>query len=311
MSFGPRTALSLACLAACLLTVGFSAASFTDTTSNPQTIGAVADFVAPTVEASAIGKTQGGATGYVKAGGTYYVYARVADSGNPASGVASVKANVANVTSGQTAVTLVAGSYEAGGVSYGYRSAQLTASAGLSAGAKSYTVTATDAAGNSGALQGLSVAVENLSSLAGSQFATANGSGSSGKADKGDTVTFAFNHAPDPYSILAGWSGASAASVTVSIANNSSNDTLSVAGTALGSVALEGNYVSNTATFAGSTMSLSGSTVTIVLGSEPAGNARSETSKNEPIWTPSSSAFDLVGNACVTTKVTGANVRQF
>ena len=56
-----------------------------------------------------IGKTVGGVTGFIRQGGTYYVYATVAtDTGNPASGIASVKANVEGVTTGQTAVALVA-----------------------------------------------------------------------------------------------------------------------------------------------------------------------------------------------------------
>jgi len=141
-------ALSLAALAACALVVGFSGASFTDSTQNPQTVSAVADFLAPTAGASVIAKTQGGVTGYVKAEGTYYVYANVTESGNPASGIASVKADVSSITTGQTAATLTAGSYSVGGVSYNYRSAQLTANGNLKAGSKSYTLILTDVAGN-------------------------------------------------------------------------------------------------------------------------------------------------------------------
>ena len=54
---------------------------------------------------TAIAKTPGGVTGFVQQGGTYFVYANVAaDTGNPASGLATVKANVEEVTTGQTAV---------------------------------------------------------------------------------------------------------------------------------------------------------------------------------------------------------------
>jgi hypothetical protein len=52
---------------------------------------------------------------------------------------------VSTVTTGQTAVALVAGS-SIGGASYNFRSASVTANAALAAGAKTYTVTATDTA---------------------------------------------------------------------------------------------------------------------------------------------------------------------
>lgn len=283
---------------------------FTDTSKNSLSVSAAPDWTAPTVEAGAIAKTQEGLPGYIKQGGTYYVYANAADSGNPASGIGSVRANVSAITTGQSAVMLSSaeGPFTVAGVAYAYRSALLTASSPLS-GTKSFTVTATDALGRSSSPASFSVTVENAP-FAGSQIATANGTGSSGKADKGDTVSFTYNKAPDPYAILPGWSGALASTVAVSIVNNSSSDTLTVTGTRLGSVALEGNYVSETTTFSGSTIALSGSTVTVTLG-QPSASTRSETGKNELAWTPSSSAYDLAGNAAATTKVIGANVRQF
>ncbi|HEU4392989.1 MAG TPA: hypothetical protein VFR04_05055 [Solirubrobacterales bacterium] len=308
-------ALCLSALAACALVAGFSTASFTDTSQNPQTVSAVPDFLAPTASASVIAKSQGGVDGYVKKGGTYYVYAEVSDSGNPASGIASVKANVAEVTAGQTAVSLGSsgGPFSVDGVSYGYRSAQLTAGSSLSAGAKAYTLALADAAGNSRTQSGFSVTVDN-GPFAGSEFETANvAGGTAGKAEKGDTVSFTFSKAPDASSIVSGWNGSGAKSVTVSIADSSSNDVLSVSGATVGSVALQGNYTNpgKTTTFTGSSMSVSGSTVTIVLGTDSAGNARTETTKNKPVWTPSASNYDPAGNACSTATVTGESLRQF
>lgn len=307
-------ALSLASLAACVLAVSLSTASFTDTSQNPQTVSAVADFLAPTASASVTAKSQGGVDGYVKKGGTYYVYANVTESGNPASGIASVKASVAEITSGQTAASLTGagGPFSVDGVSYGYRSAQLTAGSSLSAGAKPYSLALADAAGNS-RTQNFSATVDN-GPFAGSDFETANASGgTSGKAEKGDTVTFAFNKAPDAYSIVSGWNGTGTQSVTVSIADSSSNDVLSVSGATIGSVALQGNYTTTgkTTTFTASSMSVSGSTVTIVLGTDSAGSARTETSKNKPAWSPSASTYDVAGNACSTATVTGDNAKQF
>ncbi len=304
--------LSLAALAVCALVAGFSAASFTDATQNPQTVSADPDFVAPSASASAIVKAQGGVGGYIRASGTYYVYASVAESGNPASGIASVKANVSAVTSGQTAVSLSAGTYGVDGVSYNYRSAQLTASSSVGSGTKSYSLALADADGNSRS-QSFSVTVDNTA-LAGADFETANTSGgTSGKAEKGDTVTFVFDKAVDPNSVVAGWDGSGAKAVTVSIADTSSNDTLSLSGATIGTVRLQGDYTSSgkTTTFAASSLTVSGATVKVVLGTDSSGAARTETTKNAPEWTPASALYDFAGDACATTRVTGENVRQF
>jgi hypothetical protein len=309
---GARLALALVALAVCPLTVGISMASFTDSSQNPQTVSAVADFLAPSAGASTIAKSQGGVADYVKKGGTYYVYANVTESGNPASGIASVKADVSALTSGQTAVSLVAGSYTVDGDSFNYRSAQLTAGGSLSAGSKSYSLALADMAGNSRA-QAFAVTVDN-GPFAGSDFETANASGDiSGKAEKGDTVSFVFSKAPDPNSIVSGWDGGGVKSVTVSIADSSSNDVLSVSGATIGSVSLQGNYTASgeTTSFTGSSLTLSGSVATIVLGTDSAGNATTENSKNKPVWTPSASTYDVAGNACSTATISGKNARQF
>ena len=69
-----------------------------------------------------------GSTGFVKQGQSYFVYANVSDTGNPASGVSTVTANVCNVTSTScSAVALASGSFTVNSVSYNYRSAALTA----------------------------------------------------------------------------------------------------------------------------------------------------------------------------------------
>jgi len=108
------------------------------------------DTVAPTVSATVIGQSSGAVvTGVVKKNTGYYIYANATDTG---SGVATVTANVANVTSGQTAVSLSSsgGPFTApgGGGTYTYRSALLTSNPSQSDGAVTYTVNATDNAGN-------------------------------------------------------------------------------------------------------------------------------------------------------------------
>jgi hypothetical protein len=80
-----------------------------------------------------VGNTSTG--GFLAQGAQYYVYANAV--GEPGgSGIATVTANVSVLTTGQTAVPLVAGSYTVGGVTYGYRSAALTANGTIAAGNK-------------------------------------------------------------------------------------------------------------------------------------------------------------------------------
>lgn len=280
---------------------------FTASTQNTLSVGAATDWTAPTVSASAIVRTGGGIAGYVKASGTYYVYANATDSGNPASGVATVKANVGSITSGQSSVTLTAGSYTAAGVSYKYRSAQLTAS--NVSGSKNYTVTATDSAGNSGSESFSSTAFKGAFEADG--FDLDNGpSGTSGKPEKGDDVVLEFNREVDPASIVSGWNGSGTKSVTVTISNNSSDDQLSVSGATTGTIALKGDFVASTVNFTGSTLSLEGATVTIVLGTA-SGSVKTVTGNVKPVWSPSTSIRDVVGDACSSATVTGGNARQF
>lgn len=309
MRFRVQIALSLVALAACVLAVGFSAASFTDSKQNPQTVSAVTDWTAPSAEASVIAPTSGGTAGYLKsAKPTYYVYAKVSDSGNPASGIASVKANVNNLTSGQTAVTLTAGSYSVGGVSYNYRSASLTAGT-MTAGSKAYSLALADKAENTSSAE-FSVTV--LSSFAASGFSTANVSGGNeGKPEKGDTATFTYNSQPLPGSIVSGWSGASPVGVTATITQSSSNDTLTVSGASLGTIELKGNYVSKTVNFTSSTLSLEGSSIVLTLGTPSSSDVEDDNGNRAPVWKPSASAKDLAENACSTASVTASNSRQF
>ncbi len=310
MKFRVQTAMSLVALAACVLAVAFSAASFTDSEQNPQTLTAIADWTAPSAEASVIAPTSGGTPGHLKAAKpTYYVYAKVSDSGNPASGIGAVKANVSSLTSGQTAVTLTAGAYSVGGVSYNYRSASLTAGT-LTAGSKAYSLALADKAGNTGSAE---FSVNVLTGFAASSFATTNvAGGNEGKPEKGDTAIFTYNSAPLSSSIVSGWSGGSAVSVTATITQSASNDTLTVSGAALGTVELKGNYVSKTVSFTSSMLTLEGNSVVLTLGTPSSSSSVEDDNGNRaPVWKPSASAKDLAENACATTSVTASNDRQF
>lgn len=311
--------------AAALGGIGTTLAAFASAVDNPSnSITAAADFRAPAVSTAAIGKTQGGSTGFLKQGGTYYVYANVAaDTGNPASGLATVKANVANVTTGSTAVSLAAGSYTAGGVSYGWRSAALTANAPLTAGAKSFTVTATDNAANSGSLSG-SVTVDNTAP-AGANVQTTN-AGTAGLAEQGDKLVLTTSEPIEPGTVLSGWSG-TATSVVVRMTDGgvlgTGNDDLQVfsAGNAtllpLGTVNLNradyvtgllGGRIEFGATGTASTMTISASTITITLGSyrtvgagvSRATAAAAGTAGWSPVATPTDRANNVMSTATAT-----------
>lgn len=286
-------------------------------------ITAAADFRAPTASASAIGKTAGGVVGQIKKGGTYYVYANVADTGNPASGVSTVTANVSSITSGSTAVALSAGSFTAGGVTYNRRSAALTAGTSLAAGSYSYSLTLTDVAGNSATQSSFSVAVDNTVP-SGTDVQATNGGTTAGLAESGDKVIFSFSKAIDPNSVSAGWSG-TATSVVVRLNNGSGsgNDTVTVFNSTnatqlpLGSVNLgRADYTSANLTFGAtgtaSTMAMSGNTITITLGTQSAA-ATTAAATGTMSWTPSATATDAAGNALSTTAVTesGAADKEF
>jgi Bacterial Ig-like domain len=286
-------------------------------------ITAATDFRAPTASGATIGKTAGGIAGQIKKGATYYVYANASDTGNPASGVATVTANVNSLTTGSTAVALTAGSFTSGGVSYGYRSASLTAGASLAAGTYAYSLTMTDVAGNSQTQSGFSVTVDNTGP-AGTDVQTPSVGTTNGLAQAGDAISFTFSKAIDPNSILAGWSGSST-SVVLRLNNGSgsNNDTVTIFNATnatqlpLGSVNLgRADYTSANITFGAtgtaSAMVMSGNAITVTLGTQSAA-ATTAAATGSMIWTPSASATDPAGNAVSTTAVTesGAADKDF
>ncbi|MBI2238936.1 MAG: hypothetical protein HYU54_10500 [Actinobacteria bacterium] len=287
------------------VTGGVTYAAFFNATANTgNSFSAAADWTAPSASASVIAKTTGYLAGFIRQGGTYYVYANVADSGNPPSGVATVTADVSLITSGQTAAPLTSGAYSVNGVSYNYRSAGLTADNPLAAGATSYSLTLTDVNGNNATQSGFSVTVDNTVPT-GADIQTANGSTTVGKAQTGDTVTFTYSEVMEPDSVLAGWTGP-ATTVTVRLVNGGAgNDTLQVWNAAnavrlpFGTVNLGGQaYIAGgTRNFTNSTMVQAGAVITITLGN-PSGGTGTEVAAGTMTWTPAVGATDAAGNAC-------------
>lgn len=308
-------------IAALIVSVGSTAAAFRSPADNPgDSVTAAPDFRAPAVTASAIGKTQGGSTGFVKKGGAYFVYANVTDSGNPASGTASVTADLTSLTTGSSAVTLSPGSFSTGGQSYNYRSAQLTAGSGLAEGATSYPVTVADNASNA-AVTSWPATVDNTAPFGSDVQATNTSGGTAGKAERGDTVTLTYSEPIEPESILLGWNG-SPISVVVRVTTGTALlggllgqpeglqvfDSANSALLPLGAIDLKRQYVEKTAllltgtmTFGASgtpsMMSISAGVVTIVLGTQAGNNALTVGTAGTMAWAPSATPFDRAANA--------------
>ena len=307
--------LGFSALLGLLALAGSAWAAFTATASSSgNKVISAADWDPPTASSSVIGKTQGGIPGFIHQGGTYNVYSNVTDAGKPASGVASVTANIATITTGQSAAPLALGSFPIGGETDSYRTANLTANATLAAGTYTYSLTSNDKGGYTRTQSGYTVTVDNTVPSA-SDIQTTNKSGNTaGKPEIGDTVIFTFSEQIDPNSIFAGWSGAST-NVVARINNNTpTNDQLAIYNATnatqlpLGTVNLgRTDYVSANATFGASgtasTMTQSGSTITIVLGTASSGPTTAA-STGALIWSPSATATDRAGNAESTTTKT-------
>jgi len=293
-------------------------------TSAADSFSAAPDFTAPATSAHAIGKAEGGVAGFIRPGGSYNLYAQAADAGNPASGIATVKANLSAITSGQTEASLSSGTFSFESTSYNRRGPALTAGSSLAAGTYSYSLTLTDAAGNKRTESGYTATVDATAPTASDVQTTNKLGNTAGRPELGDTIAFTFSEPPEPNSILEGWSGGST-SVTVRIDDNaiSGNDRLQVFNAAnktqlpFGSVDLgRTDYVSASRTFGASgtasTMALSANTITITLGTQ-SGAGTAAAGNGSMVWQPSATATDRAGNPMETKAVseTGAADKDF
>jgi hypothetical protein len=264
----------------------------------------VSDTTPPTVTASVIAKSTGGTTGVIRQGGQYYLYANATDPGTPSSGVAQVRANVGSVTTGSTNVSLTAGSYVIGGVTYGWRSNALAASNPLAAGSKTYTVWAIDAVGNTGAPSSYGVTVDNTVPTA-TDIQTTN-AGTAGRAETGDKIIYTFSENLEPISILAGWNG-SVTTVTLRLISKGGGDRVQIwnsgntAQLPIGLVQLNRtDYVTKTSSFTSSSMALAGNVLTVTLGTTTSTSVTTAAGTGTMRYTPSATMTDLAGNAAST-----------
>jgi Bacterial Ig domain len=150
-------------------------------------------------------------------------------------------------------------------------------------------------------------------------------SGTAGRLESGDSVSFLYSKQISPGSVLPGWSGTAPATIYVRVRDGnlvgtgSAGDTLQLssdaAGTAqlrLGSVNLHGDFVKSnktstfTATLTASTQpagATTASSFTVTLGALSSGGALKTAAAAQMIWTPSPLATDLSGNPCSTAPV--------
>lgn len=275
------------------------------------TTAASFDVDPPSVGQSVVVASGSHVGGFVRAGGTYHVYANVSDGGPISSGVAQVAADLSMLTSTAATASLVAGSYSVGGIAYGFRSAALVADSMVAAGTYSYAVLATDAAGNASVRSDFSVTVDETAPSA-TDVQTTN-AGTAGAPELGDRITFSFSEPIDPASLLEGWDGG-ATGVVVRITDGAlGDDQLTVRDATnaallpLGTVNLGGQaYVLTTRDFGSSgtasTMELIGSTIVVTLGTT-SGMTGAQLVGTAMSWAPSSAATDAAGNPCSMTPV--------
>ena len=121
-------------------------------TGAPKPFSVTADNTNPTVSAAVVVASATSGVGYVRQSGTYAVYANAADGGSPASGIATVTADVSTLNPGVTALSVpkCTSSCSMGGVTYGFKSAVTTAGSPVTQGVFSFPVTASDKAGGTG-----------------------------------------------------------------------------------------------------------------------------------------------------------------
>ncbi len=296
--------------------------TYVDTTgSGAGAFTAYTDWTAPTASASVIAKTAGGDVGYVHPGGTYYAYANVTDTGNPAAGIASVNATVSPSPPRPTTAPLTAGTWTVGGVAYNRRTASLTVKAAAANGTASYGLVSVDSASpaNSGTQTYATTTVDGTAPTATAITSSNVAGGVNGRPELGDTVTYTASEPLDVESVLAGWTGASSDVIAAIYYDSASGqDQLLVGSTGsvqspIGAVALgrtdyvptTGNPVYFGQTGTRSKLVRAGSAITLTLGT-PSATASTAASTGNLRWTPTTGVTDRAGNPLSASPITEA-----
>jgi hypothetical protein len=132
----------------------------------------------------------------------------------------------------------------------------------------------------------------------------ANGTGTAGKADQGDTATFIFSKQLNAASLCSTWTNSGTqtlTNVTATITNNAGNDPLTVSSASctlnFGSNVV-GDYTSVTSTFTNSTITWNPSTntLTITLGAQATGTTKTGVATKNQVYTVSAAITDIAGS---------------
>jgi hypothetical protein len=294
-----RALLALAAFVLVVAAMAGTVAAFMSQSDNPgNSVSAAPDYRAPTVSAQSITKVTNGIGNYLAQNSQFYVYANVTDTGNPASGIASVNASGTLPGYGFQTIPLATtgGPWTVGGVSYNYRSA-INTFPPMAEQTIPLNIDVADNAGNTGS-PGFNLVVDNTAGTATTVQAT-NGGATAGRPEAGDTITYTFSEPVEPISIDNTWTNpASTKTATVSINNNAvgGNDSVTVGGANLGTINLgRTDYVTATRTYTNSTMSVSGNNLTIVLGTA-SGAGTTAAANGTMSWASSNTATDRAGN---------------
>ena len=158
--------------------------------------------------------------------------------------------------------------------------------------------------------------VDNTAPTATDIQSTNKAGGTAGQPEQGDTLIFTFSEQIAPGTIVAGWNGTGTQNVTVTM---DSGNHLTITGATLvnGFVTLGGTgYIQSgkSVVFSNSTVSQSGSTITLTLGNPDKPQFTQGGSAGASSWPVAAGLTDVAGNALVTpvTKTeTGASDAEF
>jgi Bacterial Ig domain len=173
---------------------------------------------------------------------------------------------------------------------------------GVTDGGYDLRAVTTDNAGNVTNSSTISNRVVDNAAPTATNIQTANNGGTAGKPEAGDTMTFSFSEQIAPGTIVGGWNGTGTQTVTVTM---DTGNHLSITGATLinGFITLGGaNYIQATKTvvFSNSTVSQSGSTVTLTLGTPDRAQFTQTGTAGITSWPVAAALTDVAGNAITT-----------
>ncbi|MET0929218.1 MAG: Ig-like domain-containing protein, partial [Aeromicrobium sp.] len=185
------------------------------------------------------------------------------------------------------------------------------ATTGVADGAYDLRAVVTDSNGRTTASPIVTNRIVDNTAAKGVDVQTTNG-GTAGRIDAGDTMVLTFSEQMDLTSIYAGWGGA-ATTGTVQVSTSDVLDLVAPSGAELGTVALNANFMtrsaSTTVSMTAANVTTSGVTHTVVtLRVTGSSIGSTVTTPATMSWTPSATILDLAGNPTSATAVseTGA-----